>query len=50
MNTHNINRKNKLEFCANDLGVSIPDDDYEDLDAVAAELSKLIEKMDDTVS
>ena len=45
MNEYDINRKRELEFCANDLGVSIPD--YDDLDVVAAELSRLIEKMDD---
>ena len=45
MDEYNISRKRDLELRANDLGISIPDSDYKDLDAVAAKLSRLIEEM-----
>lgn len=43
MNEYDINRKRDLELRANDLGISISESDYKDLDAVAAKLSKMIE-------
>jgi hypothetical protein len=43
MDEYNISRKRDLELRANELGISISDSDYEDLDAVAVELSRLIE-------